>query len=462
MANVTEKDGWLRINCRDLNFFGRYSTSPENAFKVGYSDGHLVKDMTGMRWTDGKAILLQGDKVVWIKNIPRPRNASVASNGNVVLSDSNSKPPDHGLGSSLLVFDSKGDTLLERQFEFNVNDCNITSDGKMCLANTLYPDNTLYAIDISTQQILWKLKDKNASTGKIKLNHQNQTIEIERPGLGITRTLDFAGNPVKTESEKALQQLQSAASGQTISELLTSSNKAIVLETLEKLKSILSNRKVTLETSPIAPKLRSIYESEEGKLSDLAFDNLLMLCKREPGNADSTIEFLVRSATNHPLNERSLYRLTRIAETYSESLRDLMPSVLASLKSAQALNEKRWAAFVIGQVGKNSPDLVTGAIPTLIDYISHPEKNMDQGTEQRREVVVGGRRVSITFKHQMGGIAPGTMLKDACIDAIGNIGGADPALVSNALSILESIASSDSSEYSRKKAKRALEIVQRK
>ena len=461
MADVSGKDGWIRIKYRDLNFFGKYSISPENAFKVAFSEGHFTKDTTGMKWTDGKVILLQGDRVNWNKDIAKPQNAKVASNGNVILSDSSLKP-DHRLGGSLLVFDANGDLLLQHEFESNLNDCHITSDGRVCFANTLSPDNKLYAIDIASKQVLWTLKDKNASTGKITLDHQNQRIEIERPGLGITRTLDFAGNPISSESEEALRQIQSLASGQVALELLMSPNNAIVLETLEKLKSILSNRKVAFETSTFAPRLRDILESEQGKLPDLAFDNLLLLCKREVDTRHDTLEYLVRSVSSHPLTEKSLYRLTRIAETDCEAVRDLMPRVIACLKSAQAWNEKRWAAFVIGQVGKKTPDLVREAIPILIDYISHPETTREEATEQHRELMVRGRRVSITLKQQMHGTNPGTMLKDACIDAIGDIGGADPAVISRAASILEAIASSDPSEYSRRKAKRALETVMRK
>jgi hypothetical protein len=462
LANVFEKDGWIRIKSGELNFFGKSSISRENAFKVAFSDGHYVKDATGMRWVDGKVILLQGDKIAWIKQISRPHNAKVASNGNVVFSDSISKPSEHRLGSSLLVYDYNGDILLQRQFESNLNDCNITDDGRICFANTLYPDNTLYAIDIAGKQVLWSLKDKNASTGKIKLDQQNQIITIEKTGFGVTRTLDFSGKTLNSESEQALRQLQSPVSNQTILELLMSENKAIILEALEKLKSIPSNRKTAFETSPIASRLRVIFESEQGKLSDLAFENLLMICKREPVKENDTIDYLVRSVGSQPLSEKNLYRLSRLAETHAEAIHDLMPSVIACLKSAQEWNEKRWAAFVVGQVGKKVPDLVKDAIPMLTDYISHPEKTKEHVPEQRKDLMVGSRRVSITIRQEMGGVDPGTWLKDACIDALGDIGSADPALVSGSLGILETIASSASSEYSRSKAKRALEKVLRK
>ncbi len=59
MADVSEKDGWIRIKSQDINFFGKYSISPENAYKVAVSDGHFTKDTTGMRWTDGKVSVIR-------------------------------------------------------------------------------------------------------------------------------------------------------------------------------------------------------------------------------------------------------------------------------------------------------------------------------------------------------------------------------------------------------------------
>ncbi len=59
----------------------------------------------------------------------------------------------------------------------------------------------------------------------------------------------------------------------------------------------------------------------------------------------------------------------------------------------------------------------------------------------------------------MMGVDPGTWLKDACIDAIGDIGSADPSLVSKARNLLEKIASTDVSEYSRKKAQNTLRLI---
>jgi hypothetical protein len=455
LANVFEKDSWIRIKSGELNFFGKSSKSRDNEFKVVFSDGHYVKDAKGMRWIDGKIVLLHGDKIAWIKQISRPYNANVASNGNLVVTNWISKPSEHRLGSSLLVYAANGDMLLQHQFESNLNDCNITDDGRICFANTLYPDNTLYAFDIASKQILWNLKDKNASTGKIRIEDQRQIIKIEKPGLDFIRTLGFDGKPIPSETENSVTRLQSISSDQAgvnaIAKLIESSNQAIALETLQKLKSILS-RKKTIDASSLIPKIQQIFNSKETKLSDLAFDVLVKIYAKDPTTKNQTIDFLIQSLEGS-LDEKNLYRLTRIAQADADSIASLMPKIEDCLKSSNSWNEKRWAAIVIGYVGKKSPNLVKDSIPLLLHYIEHPEV-----TKQKPRVVsTHGIRITLASPESILGVDPGTWLKDACIDAIGYIGTTDPALVSGARNLLEKIASTDVSEYSRKKARKALE-----
>jgi hypothetical protein len=56
---------------------------------------------------------------------------------------------------------------------------------------------------------------------------------------------------------------------------------------------------------------------------------------------------------------------------------------------------------------------------------------------------------------------PGSMLKDACMDAVDRIGSTDPRLVSETLGVRQ-IAYFDASEYSRKKARTAINSIQRR
>jgi hypothetical protein len=411
---------------------------------------------------DGKVILLRDGTILWTKDIPRPYEAKVTPNGTVIVIDWIYKPdpytkpvshPEPGihLGGTLLVFDSEGHARLQRQFNSNLNDCNITSDAKTCFVNTLAPDNTLYALDIASGEILWSLKDKQASTGRIEIDEQAQLIRIaERSGLGTARTLDFHGR-LAGESQEASRQLESVTTDQesleVISGLLKSANKATVLEALQKLKSVLSKRKLELAPEHVTPLLKQIYESGKEKLADLAFDSILKLYERKLASRQDTIGFLTRSVDASHLNEKQLYRLTRIASADADSLESLIPDVLQCLKSSPMWNERRYAAFVIGQVGKKRPDLVKGAIPTLIRYTEHPEV-IERETKPDPVAATMGSN-------------PGTWVKDACIDALGDIGSGNSRLVFEAKSLLEKVASSDGSEYSRKKAERALRSILR-
>ena len=436
MIEVTKKDGWITIRSPDLQFFGKYNTCLRNLFTAAFSDGHA----SSQGWVDGRVILLRNGKILWTKDISRPNEAKVTPNGTVIVIDWIYKPDPHAkpvshpepgihLGGTLLVLDSEGHTLLQRQFNYNLNDCNITSDAKICFVSTLAPDNTLYALDVAKGEILWAVKDRHASTGRIEIDEQRQLIRInERSGLGTIRTLDFSGR-LAGESSVAAKQLQSVTGDQESTELIAgllgSANKAIVLEALEKLKSILSRRKAKIDPAHLTPLLKQIYESGEEKLSDLAFDILLKFYERKLAVRQDTIDFLIRSIDTSHLDEKHLFRLNRIASVDADSLQSLMPNVLQCLESSPMWNERRHAAFVIGQVGKKRPDLVKDAIPTLISYIQHPE-------EIKQDVL----RDPVAA---MLGVDPKTWLKNACIYAIRGIGNADPHLVSEAKSLLEKL-----------------------
>ena len=263
-TRVSKKNGWMRIKLHELDFFGKYADSAGNLFTVAFSDGRLKRDDTGTHWVDGKIVLLRDETVLWCKDLPRPVSGKVTVNGEVVVCDSGHKTDRH-LGGSLLVFDSKGLTLLQREFDCNLGDCNLTSDGKTCFVYTLAPDNTLYALDVHANKVLWSVKDRNFTTGKIILDEQRQVIEIEKPELGVARTLDFSGQLIGNESQRALAQLEAAStakeSAQAILAMLESSNNAVVLEALERTKSLLSKKKVKLDATQLVGRLQEILGS---------------------------------------------------------------------------------------------------------------------------------------------------------------------------------------------------------
>jgi hypothetical protein len=465
LVNVSEKDGWIRIKSDDLNFFGKYNISPENAFKVAFSDGHYVKDATGMRWMDGKVILLQGDKVVWVKEISRPHNARVASNGNVIVFDSIYKPPDHRLGSSLLVFDSNGDVVLQRQFEFNLNDCNITSDGRICFVTTLAPDDTIYRIEVSNGQIVWKVKDKRASKGIMKIDDKRQVLEVtDRHGLGLLRVLDFSGTPIAGEPEEAITKLTTIRadvnSMGTALELLNSPNTATVLSTVEKLDSVLSRLKPSVSDSTVlVPALKRLQASQDQRIANKAFSCLMKIARTSEAARKDIISFLLEGAGSMPMDEHSLYRLSRVADLDADSVSHVVPRVLECLMQSGKWNDRRWAAIVIGQIGRKRPDLIKDAIPVLTWYMAHS----DVLKGQPRDIPLNGSKIVISNEVLQDAaralwlkVEAGIWLMDACIDAIGSIASADPKLVSTAFGLLKEIASSAQSEYSRKKAEKAL------
>jgi hypothetical protein len=90
----------------------------------------------------------------------------------------------------------------------------------------------------------------------------------------------------------------------------------------------------------------------------------------------------------------------------------------------------------------------------MMRYLNSPEK------AEKQHLV--GRKSGIAFIHvRPAGMEPSSMVKDACIDAVGSIDGADTGLASEAIGVLRQMASSNASEYSTKKALAAINSNER-
>lgn len=448
----------VSINSANLKFLGRFTTSPGGDYVAALSHGHGVVEGGTEKWSPGKVLLLRRDDLLWVRDVADPWVAKVANDGTVIAINREEKLAST-LGGTLLAFNFQGQPTLKKEFDFNLNDCGISGDGQICFVSTLAPDNSLYSFGIPSGELVWKLNDKDASTGLIRIDDEKAILEIHnRQGLGIQRTLDFAGNPVSSQSEESRSKIRAitpdAESTETVLGLLDSSNSATVLMTLDRLKVLLSRRRVSLEAARFVPTLKQLYKSDTQKISQLAFDNLVLILERHPDSKENILQFLITSLESSPMDTRSLSRLARLARVDAGSLSCLIPRIRDSLVSSPQWNERRFAAFAIGDVGRQRPDLVEDCIPYLVRYVIHPEDTKEKPAEVR----FGDFRMGMSPAAMLG-VNPGVWLKDAAIDAIGSIGSADPRLVADSVPILERVASSDQSPFSRKKAQRALQYI---
>jgi HEAT repeat protein len=121
----------------------------------------------------------------------------------------------------------------------------------------------------------------------------------------------------------------------------------------------------------------------------------------------------------------------------------------------QKLNSKRWeerrfAAFAIASIGTTDVSLIEETITQLFEYAAKPEKvRNDLRAYLKYDQFVPQ---SIEFD-------PVTMLRDACIDALGEIGKNFPKSVEFSLPLLESLSKNAPSPYTMKKAGRAIEAI---
>lgn len=404
-------------------------------------------------------LLLRDNSLLWFQDVANPWVARVANDGTVIVIDCHQRL-DSTLGGTLIVYDSQGRQTLKKEFDSNLNDCGITGDGRVCFVSTLAPDNSLYSFGVPSGAPLWKLKDKDASVGMIRVNEDRAVLEIrDRQGLGVQRMLDFNGKPVPSEAEESRSKIIAVSSDsdstEAILELLSSSNAATVVKTLERLKFLLSRKRVFLKADRLVPLLKSLYKSDAQRVSQMAFDDLAMICERHLERSDGTLQFLISSLESTPFDTQSLFRLTKLARIDSGLLSSLVPRIREALASSPEWNERRYAAFAIGEIGTRRPDLVKDCIPFLVHYISNPEDIKEKPIEAR----FGNIRIRMPPPSAMLGVNPEVWLKDAAIDAIGDIGSADAKLVVDSIPVLEKVAASDQSPFSRKKAQRALQSI---
>ena len=98
-------------------------------------------------------------------------------------------------------------------------------------------------------------------------------------------------------------------------------------------------------------------------------------------------------------------------------------------------------------------------IPIMLQYIINFESFRAELREKPTTAEANGIRITLPSATEMLGVDPAQWLKDACIDSLGQIGSADPRIVLDAMGVLTNISNNDTSQYSRKKALRALDLI---
>jgi hypothetical protein len=431
----------------------------------------------------GNVFLKEGDKLLWIKNFDMSINAAaVSDNGTVALLlytphlDSSkfispTKPKDFvDLGSILAAFEKDGKQIFTYEFGSNIEGCDISSDGKLVSVSTLFPDNSIYCFDLQNKLLLWKYKN-HSKKGVLKLYFNNNKNNLEV----------FTGNSVSTAEKEyvmeldgsleqsyaeyinTLSKIKKQAPEQKVESLITminSGNRDKTLEAIGQLKTFVTTKGSFPDYSRIIDTLSKFIQTEDVGI----FDNIWIVLKAIMKNQPQIIEPLIpkilsrfKKSTNYPTTLRYLGDLGAVNP---EWIINELPLIKQKFFTSKHWDERTSAAFAIGSIGSVDVDLVNEMIPVMVDYVSNPDKVRKELDDLRKkDLLISSDFITVTSINTTDYT---TLLRDACIDTIRKIGRRYPESVKIAIPVLERLSNYALSPYTNKKAKKAIEEINKK
>jgi len=437
------KENRLSLKFMDISqgaahFHGGYSESPDGIFTVAYADGHCEGSGDQGKWINGQVHLVKDNDLLWTKQLERPNDCAVSDNGVAIVEDwLRSKK---SLGGKICIFDSKGELLFEKQFESNLSACGISRDGKHAVFSTAFPDNSIYLIDVESRVVLWRFKNtaKRVALG-LSFSPENNEILVSTGQTSATKGLSYAltlTGVLSRESAEELNKIQQITHSngpdptETLLEFLLSTDPSKISKGLETLQSALYKKNV-LNYQKIIPSLLSIIESNSLELSKSAMKIALMIGKKSPTLIESISLKIIAKCTewlSTPYeSENGLMTLGELGALNADWAIHVLPLIMDRLQRSEAWNERRFATFAIGQIGKTHPELIRDATPILARYLGdsawwlHTLKDNSQETFEAADL-----NISISIND---GVDPEVWLRDAALGVLGDIGAEHPDMV---------------------------------
>lgn len=461
-ASVTKEDllgKSVTIEQDDAWFVGSYEESPNGVYLVAFSDGYIEKIGAKEKWINGQVCLVKNLKtVVWVRELERPNECAVSNNGRVAVNDW--LKAKRKLGGKFYIFDQSGRTLLEKQFDSNLCACAISEDGNYAATSTAFPDNSIYLFDVGNSELKWVYKnhDRNVVLG---LSISGNKVKVWTGKSTATRkysySLDFEGKLSEEDFEKLrkIRIISHGAIREAVGVLigfLTSSSKDQVREGLRKLRALTYRFKKyeKLLTPYVSPYL--LDEDEE--ISQLSEDIILNFSRRDPDATETAVRMILKRMEERPsgLSEKDLRILGMLGRIRPQWVKNKIPKIINALLNSKEFNVRRFAAYALGEIGSADPEAVKEAVPILIRYLGNSDWWLPHIKKEKEEVSVQGIRITLSYGENSDSEA---WIRNAAIEALGNIGEKKPEIVKDAIPLLVSCLKRPES-YTRRKAVEAL------
>ncbi|OCL25977.1 hypothetical protein U472_08085 [Orenia metallireducens] len=145
--NITYHGNYIDID--SIDFFGKFSRSPDNTYIVAYSESPI-----------NKYVLLKGEDILVEGDIERPSFANVANNGTFIINN-------WGISTNLFglftAFNKDGEIIVSEKLKANLYNNSISNDGSYAVCQTYKSkheddSNKLLFFDLKEKRLLWKIK----------------------------------------------------------------------------------------------------------------------------------------------------------------------------------------------------------------------------------------------------------------------------------------------------------------
>jgi len=122
------------VRIEELDFYGQWALSPNGRFRIVWRDGNDAGTHGGYRTSGpGQVLLLDDDRLVARVRAERPNEGRVADNGHFIVNDWRFGD---GLKGRFLVFRNDGSKILSHDFEANLFNNGLSSDGQLAICQT--------------------------------------------------------------------------------------------------------------------------------------------------------------------------------------------------------------------------------------------------------------------------------------------------------------------------------------
>jgi DnaJ domain len=470
----------------DTSFYGTLNASPNNQYLIVFHDGYGYYD----KWINGKLLLIEKNELLWFREFERPINAAVSDDGRIALlytanrdSAAHSSTPKEftDLGCNLTVIEKTGVEIFSYEFGSNADACDISSDGELIVVSTFRPDNTIYCFDmkyLSTRDLklgdpmkpkkgFWKYKNHSRKV-VVRLQIIQNIIEVftghtissfEKEYALYTNGTLLPEYAKEVENISKLKGQKPELKVQSLVTMINYRERKKRVEGLHQLARFVTTKGSMPYYEKIAEAVQKHIQSNDTEVFDILWKVIKVIAKTQPHLLDPYIaDIIERVKKSGKYDEDYLFHVGELGRANPKWIVNEIPIVRQKLYS-QKWNERRFAAFAIAAVGSKDVTMIEDAIPQLVEYATNPDKvrvEMGGHLVEGQVVYTISEGITETISIEMD---RATMIRDACIDALGEIGRNFPKSVEHTIPLLENISKTAPSPFTVKKALRAIQSI---